>query len=157
MTASPAARSTGWDGYGSSPDRGSATSHQGQSSIQALRCVAGRTVITRISGPHCQKIKFGLTRGGPNLQRDRLHLSGPLQLLRPSWWCQLVRVRVCVLVAVWACDWFRSVARAKRFRLRRPTFATPASTAYTLSSSRRDTVWARLTNSGMSSFWAHQM
>jgi hypothetical protein len=33
---------------------------------------------------------------------------------------------------------------------------TPASTAATISSSRRETVRARVTSSEMSSFWAHQ-
>ena len=50
----------------------------------------------------------------------------------------------------------RASSLASRFRLSEVAFVTPVRTAQTISSSQRDTVLARLTSSGMSSFWAHQ-
>jgi len=45
---------------------------------------------------------------------------------------------------------------ASRFRLSDAAFVTPVRTAQTIWSSHREIVRARLTSSGMSSFWAHQ-
>ena len=50
----------------------------------------------------------------------------------------------------------RASSLASRFRLSEAAFVTPVRTAQTISSSHRDTVWARLTSSGMSSLQAHQ-
>ena len=45
---------------------------------------------------------------------------------------------------------------ASRFRLSETEFVIPVRTAATISFSHRDTVLARDSSSGMSSFWAHQ-
>jgi hypothetical protein len=45
---------------------------------------------------------------------------------------------------------------ASRFRLSEVAFVIPVRTAQMIWSSHRDIVRARLTSSGMSSFWAHQ-
>ena len=50
----------------------------------------------------------------------------------------------------------RASSLASRFKLSETEFVIPVRTAATISFSHRDTVLARDSSSGMSSFWAHQ-
>jgi hypothetical protein len=50
----------------------------------------------------------------------------------------------------------RASSLASRFRLSAVAFVTPVRTAQTIWPSHREMVLARLSSSGMSSFWAHQ-